>query len=403
MMYGIVLEGGGARGAYQVGAWKALNELGIDFTGVAGTSVGALNGAMMVQKELEQALEVWSEITPSKIINIDDKFFEKLKNRKISAEDTTTLIQYIKAFLHNRGLDTTPLHSLLYRYIDEKRIRNAGIVFGIVTISLTELTPLKLFLSDIPEGKLIDYLLASASMPVFQRQRIDNNTFLDGGVFDNLPISLLAGKGFQNIIAVRLVRKGLKQWEKRSDLNITLIRPKESLGSMFDFTKERAINNIELGYYDTLRVFKGYQGSSYYIDGCPDDDYFLHILLQMDRTGLNRLRKQLGIRDMPEKRFILEKVVPLLVDMLSLGPTASYRDIFIAILERAAAKNAINRFQLYEYKIFEQIVIESYRPEKRAPLPGIIKGNELLLRAKKEQFLDEITEIIFNGIKQNQS
>jgi len=104
----------------------------------------------MVQKDLEQALEVWSEITPSKIINIDDKLFEKLKNRKISAEDTTTLIQYIKAFFHNRGLDTTPLHSLLNRYIDEKRIRNAGIEFGFVTMSLTELAPLKLFLSDIP-------------------------------------------------------------------------------------------------------------------------------------------------------------------------------------------------------------------------------------------------------------
>ena len=91
---------------------------------------------------------------------------------------------------------------------------------------------------------MIDYLLASASLPFFQRQRIDNNTFLDGGVFDNLPISLLAGKGFQNIIAVRLVRKGLKQWEKRSDLNITLIRPKESLGNMVDFTKERAIKTL---------------------------------------------------------------------------------------------------------------------------------------------------------------
>ncbi|MFY9140106.1 MAG: patatin-like phospholipase family protein [Thermacetogeniaceae bacterium] len=401
MMYGIVLEGGGARGAYHVGVWKALNELGIDFKGVAGTSVGALNGAMMVQKDLEQALEVWSEITPSKIINIDDKFFEKLKNRKISAEDTTTLIQYIKAFLQNRGLDTTPLHSLLYRYIDEKRIRNAGIEFGFVTISLTELAPLKLFLNDIPEGKLIDYLLASASLPFFQMQRIDNNTFLDGGVFDNLPISLLAEKGFKNIIAVRLVRKGLKKWENRSDLNITLIKPNESLGNMLDFTKERAINNINLGYYDTLRVYKGYQGSRYYLNGCPDDDYFLHILLQMDKTGLNRLRKQLGIRNMPEKRFILEKLVPLLVDMLSLGHTASYRDILISILERAAAKTAVNRFEVYEYKKLEQMVIESYRLNHQAPLPGLLKGNELLLRAKKEQFLDEITEILFNGIKQN--
>jgi NTE family protein len=70
-MYGIVLEGGGARGAYQVGAWKALRELGIDYQGVAGTSVGALNGAMMVQGDFNKTLEVWSDITPSKVVNIN--------------------------------------------------------------------------------------------------------------------------------------------------------------------------------------------------------------------------------------------------------------------------------------------------------------------------------------------
>lgn len=42
--YGLVLEGGGAKGAYQIGAWKALREAGVKLKGIAGTSVGALNG-----------------------------------------------------------------------------------------------------------------------------------------------------------------------------------------------------------------------------------------------------------------------------------------------------------------------------------------------------------------------
>ena len=45
--YGIVLEGGGAKGAYQIGAWRALREAGIRIKGAAGTSVGALNGALI--------------------------------------------------------------------------------------------------------------------------------------------------------------------------------------------------------------------------------------------------------------------------------------------------------------------------------------------------------------------
>ena len=44
-MKGLVLEGGGTKGAYQIGAYKALRDLGIEFQGVAGTSIGALNGA----------------------------------------------------------------------------------------------------------------------------------------------------------------------------------------------------------------------------------------------------------------------------------------------------------------------------------------------------------------------
>ena len=47
MKRGIVLAGGGSRGAYEIGFWQAIRELGIDYQIVTGSSVGALNGAMM--------------------------------------------------------------------------------------------------------------------------------------------------------------------------------------------------------------------------------------------------------------------------------------------------------------------------------------------------------------------
>ena len=53
--YGLVLEGGGAKGAYQIGAWKALREAGVKLKGIAGTSVGALNGALICMGDLEKA------------------------------------------------------------------------------------------------------------------------------------------------------------------------------------------------------------------------------------------------------------------------------------------------------------------------------------------------------------
>ena len=59
----IVLAGGGSRGAYQIGVWKALREMGIDYQLVTGTSVGALNGVLMVQQEYDKALAVWENIS----------------------------------------------------------------------------------------------------------------------------------------------------------------------------------------------------------------------------------------------------------------------------------------------------------------------------------------------------
>lgn len=52
--YGLVFDGGGARGAYQIGAWRALSEAGVKISAVAGTSVGALNGALVCMGDLEK-------------------------------------------------------------------------------------------------------------------------------------------------------------------------------------------------------------------------------------------------------------------------------------------------------------------------------------------------------------
>lgn len=54
--FGIVLAGGGGRGAYQIGCWKKLKELGLDrFSVISGTSVGALNAALIAAGDVPQA------------------------------------------------------------------------------------------------------------------------------------------------------------------------------------------------------------------------------------------------------------------------------------------------------------------------------------------------------------
>ena len=69
-MIGLVLEGGGAKGAYHIGVFRALDELNIGLDGVVGTSIGAINGAMIAQGDGPRAWEIWAQIRSSDIFNI---------------------------------------------------------------------------------------------------------------------------------------------------------------------------------------------------------------------------------------------------------------------------------------------------------------------------------------------
>ena len=59
----LVLGGGGAKGAYQIGAWKALRELDFHFNCIIGTSVGSLNGALIAQNSFDEAVDLWENIS----------------------------------------------------------------------------------------------------------------------------------------------------------------------------------------------------------------------------------------------------------------------------------------------------------------------------------------------------
>ena len=139
-MYGLVLEGGGAKGAYHVGAYKALRELNIEIGGIAGTSIGAINGAMMVQGDYDLLEKVWYSINSYELfdLNLQDVNFSYLLHQS-------------KEILSNRGLDTTKIRELFDTYIDEDKIRNSNIDFGIVTINLTDKKSMELLKEDIPQ------------------------------------------------------------------------------------------------------------------------------------------------------------------------------------------------------------------------------------------------------------
>ena len=114
--YGIVFDGGGARGAYQIGAWKALREAGVKVCAVAGTSVGALNGALLCMGDVEKAEKIWQDITFSQVMDVEDDWMERLFQGEIPVGEFITQMHQI---LHDGGVDITPLRELIHECVDE--------------------------------------------------------------------------------------------------------------------------------------------------------------------------------------------------------------------------------------------------------------------------------------------
>lgn len=231
-----VLGGGGARGAYEIGVWQALREMNMKIDIITGCSVGAINGALVAQDSFDLAVDLWKEIQTDMVVDIG---FPIRKNR--------------------------PLKELITRFIDEDKIRNSGITFGLVTVELPNLTPRYFFLEDIPKGKLADYIIASASLfPAIRVADIDNVKYVDGGYLDNLPVGMALDKGATHVIAVDLETAGYVQKEPlRQAENLVLIRCKWKLGDVMIFDGKGSPRNIRLGYLDTLKAFGFYDGYYY--------------------------------------------------------------------------------------------------------------------------------------------
>lgn len=257
--YALVLQGGGTKGAYQVGVWKALKELNINVKAISGASIGALNGALILQNDIDKMVNLYENIEIKDIMEISEKI-----DSKKNLFDIKNVRKLATNFIENKGLDNTPLRETINKYIDIEKIYSSDIDFGLVTYSLNDKKPLHIFKKDIPQKELVDYLLASSCFPIFKAHKIGEKEYLDGGLYDNTPINMLIENGYKNIIVADIAGPGFNRKMLDKNVYLKVISPKESLGGMFEFNQERIKNNIELGYLDTMRSFNKMQGHMYY-------------------------------------------------------------------------------------------------------------------------------------------
>ena len=338
--YAIALEGGGARGGYEVGAWKALEEAGVRYDAVSGSSVGALNGALMAMHDLENAERLWKNIRFSQVMNVDDERMERVMKGEVRGlSELKTVLKRAGEIIRDGGFDVEPLRKLLEEVIDEKKVRTSDVNFYIVTYSITD-------------HKELD--LASAYFPAFKHEKLGGKRYTDGGVQDVVPIDSLVSRGYKDLIVIRIYGVGVEKRVKiPKDVSVTTIAPYAELGPVLNFSGEQSAENLKLGYFDAKRVLYGLYGKTYYIDRTLTEDEAYELLAELIKNAEGTC----------SLRALHEELLPALAR--EAGAKGDYYDVFTAFLEKTAAELEIDPFEI----ITDKALYERVRSERRSKAP----------------------------------
>ncbi len=270
MKTALVLGGGGGKGAYQIGVWKALRDMKIEINMVYGSSVGALNGILVAQNSYNEAVDIWLSNTTTKIFSINPSEDVPLviPFKDISGLPMEEIFGYAQGIV-NGGADSSGLREIIEKALDENTLRNSTIDFGINITTASSMKKNYTYLSDIPHGKVIDYILASAAcFPVAHSVSIDGVSYVDGGLSDNLPVTMAVDMGADQIICVDLYTVGLipkQRIELAKDLakDFKYIKPKWDIGNVLFFDEKVSRQSIVLGYIDCMKSFGKLIGDKY--------------------------------------------------------------------------------------------------------------------------------------------
>ena len=160
-MKALILEGGGGKGAYEAGAIKALNKRKIFFDGVGGTSIGAIHAVCYAARSCDVMYKIWLTTNSDELFGIETEILTNFYNKTFTREDIKKGLKSVHNIIKNKGIDTANIRNVLTKNISEKKFRKSKIDFGLNTFSLSDLKPVEVFKEDIPEGKLIDYVLST--------------------------------------------------------------------------------------------------------------------------------------------------------------------------------------------------------------------------------------------------
>jgi NTE family protein len=247
----LLLQGGGALGAFQAGVYQALAEANLHPDWVAGISIGAINAALIAGNAPEQRLDklhaFWNEITTQRIFDplglahywLRGDMGHVLLNRLRAG---ATLLEGAPGFFTPRlpppylappgtveatsWYDTSPLRSTLERLIDFDRINSGEMRFSVGTVNIRSGN--FVYFDSTTHKIKPEHIMASGALPPgCPAVEVDGELYWDGGLVSNTPLQWVVQGDTRRDTLVFQVDLWSARGELPSDLNDVMARQKE--------------------------------------------------------------------------------------------------------------------------------------------------------------------------------
>lgn len=260
MKIGLVLAGGGGKGAYELGVWKALKKLNITkyISVFSGTSIGAFNAVLFAMDEIEKAEMLWEEVTMEKLVPISKS---ELLKRGIGLYIGGKSLQLAKRFLTDKlqhgAIGNDGAVEMVEKYLDFNKIKKKNKICYATCTKLPNFNTKYFRINDYDEETAKKIVLASASLPlIYDSTEVLGEKYIDGGMVDNVPIQPVYGEKCDIIIVVLLSKDSQIDKSLYPNSKIITIAPSNLVentitGVLNLDTNAKRVRIIE-GYNDTI-------------------------------------------------------------------------------------------------------------------------------------------------------
>lgn len=350
MKRALVLAGGGSKGAYEVGFVSALREMNIGYDIVAGTSIGALNGCLLAQGDFDAMVRLWDEMDINTVFagGFSDDFSFLEIDKMIDQSNLVT--SFFKNYLKEKGADITPLKELVRSLLDEDKLLSSSIDFGLCTVQFPSLKPVLISKHEMTRERIFDYLIASAScFPAFPIYTFDEQSYIDGGYYDNVPIDLAFSMGADEVIVVDM-RLNPTHNHYVNKPKVIYTNPRVDLGRFLDFSRETIERNKRIGYQSAKKAFgelEGYKYSFYPYESLMFDLFYNRIMY---------LEREMRLMSRKDDMSILSNKI--LEEHLSRN--VLLKDYLYTVLDWLGDISQRDPSYIYDFKLFTRDLLQDY-------------------------------------------